>query len=180
MNFTNLKYFTIFGEGETLTAQLLKNLWRKVCVKVHPDKGGTHEQYLEAQDEYQSLLQYVGATFTATQDSPESYSDFTEFLSNISSFVRDIVKAVGTIEGIRLIEITGYWVWVTLDYSQVKERTALKQILIDNKKFVFHGKHKKWVWKGVAAKGWKKMDWEEKKAFWGYDKYEKEGNKQIA
>lgn len=180
MDFSKLKYFTIFGARYTLTSDLLKNLWRKVCVKVHPDKGGSHEQYLEAQNEYESLLKCVGATFTAKSDSPEAYADFTEFLSNISPFVRDVVRAVGQIEGIRLIEITGYWVWVTLDKSQVAERTALKEINVDGKKFTFHGKHVKWVWKGVAAKGWKKMDWEEKKAFWGYDKYEKEGAKQIA
>ena len=179
MDFSKLKYFTIFGEGDKLTAELLKNLWRKVCVKVHPDKGGTHEAYLGAQNEYQDLLKCVGATFTAKSDSPEAYADFAEFLSNISPFVRDVVRAVGAIEGIRLIEITGYWVWVTLDKSQEAERVILKGIMVDDKKFTFNRKHVKWVWKGIPAKGRKKMDWEEKKAFWGYDKYEKEGAKQI-
>ena len=180
MDFSKLKYFTIFGEGDRLTADLLKNLWRKVCVKVHPDKGGTHESYLEAQAEYQSLLGCIGATFTAKSDSPESYADFTEFLANISPAVREAVRAAGAIDGIRLIEITGYWVWVTIGREQEAERAALKAINVDGKRFSFHGKELKWVWKGVAASGWKRMDWEEKKAFWGYDKYEKEGAKQIA
>lgn len=178
--FNNLKYFTIFGQGEKLTADLLKNLWRKVCVKVHPDKGGTHESYLEAQAEYQYLLAHVGATFTAASDSPEAYADFREFLANISPAVRSAVAAAGAIDGIRLIEITGYWVWVSIGREQVTERAALKAINVDGKRFSFHGGEKKWVWKGVQASGWKRMDWEEKKAFWGYDKYEKEGAKQIA
>ena len=179
MNFTTLKHFTIYGNGDNLTSDLLKNLWRKVCVKVHPDKGGSHEAYLEAQNEYETLLKFVKAGFTAKEDSPEAYNDFTEFLANISPFVRDVVKAVGAIEDIKLIEITGYWVWVTLDRTQVAQRNELKDIKVDGKKFTWHRKHVKWVWKGIPASGRVKMDWEQKKSYWGYDSYKKEEEKQV-
>ena len=179
MNFKDLKYFTIFGEGERLTTGLLKNLWRKICVKVHPDKGGTNEKYIEAQNEYESLLKSVNAGFTAFSDSPEAFDNFTDFLANISPIVHDCLKAVIAIDGIKAVEITGYWVWVAIGFAQKAERKALKEISIDGKRFIWRKDHKKWVWRGVAASGWKKMNWEQKKKYWGYDKFEKEEDKQL-
>ena len=178
MDFKALKHFTIFGE-KGLTIDLLKGLWRKVAVKVHPDKGGSHELYLEAQDEYQSLLTYVNAGFTAQSDTVESYKDFMGFMAGVSPVVKDCIRAVNFIKGIRAVEITGYWVWVTLLKTDVTERGLLKEIkMLDidgiERKFQWHRKECKWVWKGMPAKGRKGMNWEDKKEYWGHSQFQKD------
>ena len=80
-----LKYFTL-KQGKKLTANWLKGAWRKIVLTVHPDKGGNHDDYVEAQNEYDYLLARVGATFTAHDDSPENpeFNSFDDFLASIS------------------------------------------------------------------------------------------------
>jgi hypothetical protein len=171
MDFTTLKYFVIKYNGNGLNADLLKNLWRKIVVKVHPDKGGSHAMYLEAQTEYETLLQYVNAGFSAKSDSPEAYTDFMTFLSNITPMVRDCVRAVMAIDGIRSVEVVGFWVNVAINKTDVEERQALKAISVDGKRFMWNKWDKVWVWKGKPAMSRRRYTKEEKRDLWGSEVY---------
>lgn len=173
MDYTTLKYFTIYA-NTTPTVELLKNLWRKIAVKVHPDKGGTKEQFVEAQNEYESLLSHINAGFTAKSDSPEAYNDFMTFMANITPDVRDCVRAVLDIDGIRAVEVVGFWVHVSISKSQVKERELLKQINVDGKRFFWNRYESRWTWKGKPATSRRKYSKEEKEELWGHETYQKD------
>lgn len=108
-----MKYFNIDTRKIDLT--FLKSMWRKIAIELHPDKGGDIEAFKEAQNEYQSLLDRVNADFTAINDSPESYGDWVDFLSNVSDVVRDaVLKIRPVIEAHQAeMEVCGTWVWIS-------------------------------------------------------------------
>jgi len=101
-----------------LTASWLKGAWRKIVLTIHPDKGGNHDDYVEAQNEYESLLNRVGTPFHAVDDSPEAYSTFEIFLASIHPRVRDqFIKAFDIAGG--AVEVCGWWLWVTMPHDSI-------------------------------------------------------------
>ena len=107
---------------KSLTANWLKGAWRKIVLTVHPDKGGKHEDYIEAQNEYEQLLQRVGSPFTAVSDSPEAYSSFDIFLASISPRVRDKFVQSYPIAG-EGVEVCGWWIWIKVEqYSEIGKK----------------------------------------------------------
>jgi hypothetical protein len=142
-----LKYFNIYDMSK-LTEALLKKLWRRVVLDVHPDKGGNHEKYLEAQAEYDYLLKHIGQPFYAREDSPEAYDNFDMFMASINPMVREAYLATINIVPTNRVEICSMWLWVTLEKSEVERRKSLKELEINGKKYRFNGKKNKWSWAG--------------------------------
>jgi len=145
-----MKYFEI-DTGKKITEDFLKGQWRKIAVRVHPDKNGTHEAYIEAQDEYDSLLKQIGSTFTAKEDSVEHYGSFESFYANISPVIKEAYEQTAEIVPTDSIEVCGQWIWVDLDKDDVDTRTKLKEIDIDGKKYRFARKKLKWYFAGKRS-----------------------------
>jgi hypothetical protein len=113
---STMKYFKLKSNAK-ITEEDLKKQWRKIVLLVHPDKeGGTHEKYLDAQAEYQKLLNYTTADFSALQDSPESYNSFDDFLSNIHRAVREKYLQAYPIASVN-IEICFLWMYVSCEQN---------------------------------------------------------------
>ena len=57
---------TIFGVKEealrTMTKRGLLRIFRRMAKKLHPDKGGTHEQFVQLTEAYHELLRTKGKT----------------------------------------------------------------------------------------------------------------------
>ncbi len=57
---------TIFGVKEdvlrTMTKRSLVRLYRRMAQKLHPDKGGSHEEFVELNEAYQKILRSKGET----------------------------------------------------------------------------------------------------------------------
>jgi hypothetical protein len=171
----NLKYFSKYINFERgLTVDYLKSVWRKIAVVLHPDKGGNEETFKQAQNEYESLLQYVKAGFTAVSDSPEAYGSFNEFLAGIAPHVAECFKAVYNIPGIKDIEICGRWIWVHLNYNQVNERTALKMINVNGIPFKYSKTKIMWYWAGATSHALRNYSMEEIRNLYGSKSYPKQ------
>ena len=172
------KYFKEYLEKvDSLTAQKLKGMWRKIVVKLHPDKvGGSEENFKAAQEEYEYLLNRVNASFTAVSDSPESFDTWEIFMAAISPIVREAYEKTFAIKGISDIEVCGWWIWVGLDYKKVDpRREQLKAINVNGKKFRFSGGKKRWYWAGVSARNHgKAYEMEEIRDVYGSKRMEKE------
>ena len=165
----NCKYFDI-KDGSKLTEDLLKLLWRKIVIKLHPDKGGSEEDFKQAQNEYESLLQQVGAGFTAKFDSPDNYDNWEDFLADVSPTVKECL--IRTREaGAKDLEICGRWIWVTLAKSEIETREKLKAIDVDGKKYCFSGKKKMWYWAGVKCRSRKNHSMDYIRGMYGSENY---------
>jgi len=167
-----MKYFEIKNK-ESLTEELLKLLWRKIAVKLHPDKGGSEENFKQAQNEYESLLNSIGAGFSAFTDSPENYNNWEDFLADISPAVKEcLIKTRQA--GAQNIEVCGRWIWVTLDKSEVETRLKLKEIEVNDKKYKFSRKKTMWYWAGAPCRSRKSHDMDYIRSMYGSANYENE------
>jgi len=174
----NTKYFEI-KENAELTEEVIKLLWRKLVIKLHPDKGGSEEQFKEAQQEYEMLLQNMGAGFTAYQDSPDNFDSWDDFLAAVSPTVKECLEATRQ-AGAKRFEICGRWIWVSLDRSEVETRTKLKEIRVNDTKYRFSKNKLKWYWAGVKCRSRGNHSMNYIRNMYGSTSYEKEDEKRIA
>lgn len=133
---------------KSLTVEWLKKEWRRLALALHPDKGGSEANFKLALGEYEELLQKAHAGFTAESDSPEAYSDWTEFLANISPVVRDAVANIRPVVE-RLgaeMEVTGVWCWVGNTNPSMAEE--LKSVGLK-----WASGKKRWFWNGQPWQG---------------------------
>jgi len=115
------------------TLEELKQQYRALAFKFHPDKGGTNEAMKAINAEYDSLFPKLkdihknkdGETYTARQESAETADQFKDLISELMK-MDDII-----------IEVIGCFVWLTGNTRPYKDR--LKDL-----KFQWH--HKKTAW----------------------------------
>lgn len=80
-----------------------KTLYRKLAVKLHPDKnGGSHDAFTALQNEYESFLT-GNFSFSAKQAKDE--------INGVDTFIKanDFIQAF---DGVT-VELTGSWVWLS-------------------------------------------------------------------
>jgi DnaJ-class molecular chaperone len=65
----NQKALEVFGVDKIPELSELKSLYRKLSLERHPDRGGSHKQFLELQDAYDCLQQVaqIGAQYQQIQ-----------------------------------------------------------------------------------------------------------------
>jgi DnaJ family protein A protein 2 len=51
----HMKYYNIFGVGRNATAEEIRKAYRKLVIKLHPDKGGDPGKFEEMQNAYEVL-----------------------------------------------------------------------------------------------------------------------------
>lgn len=129
-----LKYFS-----KCETSEDVKNTFKELAKKLHPDNGGDIEAFKEMMAEYTIIFNKLknihksraGQTYTATGDkrSHETPEEFAE-----------IINSLIFMKGIK-IEIAGSWIWVSGDTKPYKDE--LKKL-----HFWFSAKKKAWYYTG--------------------------------
>lgn len=101
---------SMLGIGKMFDTTIIKDLdslkkqYHKLALKYHPDAGGTHEQFLELQKEYDKLIKDLlkGSNLNKEQQDNEL---------KIDEELRKIIDAIVTIPDLD-IELKGKWIWL--------------------------------------------------------------------
>jgi len=127
---------TFFKNIETV--EELKKEFRKLAIKLHPDKeGGNEEQFKMMKAEYEKLLAFGMKREGFSAKDINSEFNFNDKLNRILDNLLRLNEIT--------IEVVGDWVWVSgLGTKPNKEQ-------IKSLGFKFSGKKKSWYWfEGIA------------------------------
>lgn len=99
------------------TLEELKQQYKKLALKHHPDLGGNTTDMQEINNEYDKLFQTLknthktvdGKTYTASRETTETPEEF-----------KNIINVLINIAGIK-IELCGSWLWITGNTKEHKE-----------------------------------------------------------
>ena len=99
------------------TSEELKQQYKKLALKHHPDLGGNTTDMQEINNEYDLLFARLknthataeGKTYTASTETTETPDEF-----------KNIINALINLEGIN-IELCGSWLWITGNTREHKE-----------------------------------------------------------
>jgi hypothetical protein len=109
------------------TKEQARKEFLKLCLLLHPDKGGEHERFVRMQSEYE----YVAGILPNDEDEKETSTEYEITLSQM-------IEKLCRLRGID-IELCGCWLWVYGDtYSA---RANLKEY-----GFKFSKKKRCWYW----------------------------------
>lgn len=130
------KYF-----GNCKNIEDVKETYRKLAKKLHPDCGGNEEEFKKMNAEYEKAFNrykniHRGADHTETENN-YNYEETPEAFA-------DIINKIIHLDGIE-IEIVGSWVWLS-------GNTYIHRETIKAAGFFFSSKHKKWYWNGSTKK----------------------------
>lgn len=136
-SFTNI-IGGLFDLKDINSLDALKQEYRKLANKYHPDKGGTTAQFQELQNEYDKLRNKILSGSSLSEAEKENEIVIDEAL-------RAAINAIITLEGIN-IELIGKWIWcsgLTFPVRSVFSAAGFKPI---KKGGTFY-----WVYKGVES-----------------------------
>ena len=99
------------------TLEELKQQYKKLALKHHPDLGGNTSDMQEINNEYDLLFARLknthataeGKTYTASKETTETPDEF-----------KNIINALINLDGIN-IELCGSWLWITGNTKEHKE-----------------------------------------------------------
>lgn len=126
-----------------ISPETTKAIYKKACMKYHPDKGGSLEMMQAINQAYKVLRDYTQEEKSET----ESSVDFGEALNNAINLALSL--------GLN-VELCGTWLWVSGDTKEVKE--SLKEM-----KFKWARNKKMWFFREESEKSFnrKKMSIDE-------------------
>lgn len=136
-----MKYFT-----KCRTIEDVKETFRDLAKKLHPDCGGDAEEFKRMMAEYTVIFKRLKNVHRkADQKTEQTENNRTEYHKEESpEEFADIISKVIHLDGIE-IEIVGHWVW--LSGNTYPHRETIKAA-----GFFFSSKHKKWYWNGGTKK----------------------------
>jgi hypothetical protein len=155
------KYFT-----ECITQDEAKNLFRKLCLILHPDKGGTDAEFIDLFSQFKNFKP------SQTRDGENENFCAEEFYNTIQVF-----------EGLEGIEISfvGSWIWLEGDTMANKDK--IKAIsLAGYKKPMYASKKVAWFFSpsDYTQKSKGKKDLNEIKNSYGCKTFKTKGTLKIA
>lgn len=124
------KYFI-----EKMDIEHLRREYHRLCIVMHPDKGGDHEEFCRMKAEYEEML--PGAI--AGEDPKRGFTMAYE------REIMEMIEKLMNIPGI-IIDICGSWLWISGNTMDVREN--LKAL-----SFRFSGKKKNWYWSPYRSNG---------------------------
>lgn len=156
-----MKYFNI---KDIRCIEDLKKIYFKAAQKVHPDHGGSEEEFKVLNSEYQALFGRFKDIHKNINDKEEAekrgrvweeyYTSKTSTKECAEDFIK-IVEFLLTLDGLN-VELCGRWLWIGGDTRKHKE--VLKAMGCN-----WNAKKKLWSWhfKEDSTNGWKKRKtWE--------------------
>jgi hypothetical protein len=87
-----------------------KKVYRTLAFLLHPDKGGTKEQFQDLQNQFES--------FRPTEQKYQS--EYSDFKAQAADFM-EIIERLRVIPSIE-VELIGSWIWVSGDTRPVSDR----------------------------------------------------------
>lgn len=159
-----MKFFNSFD-----SIQQLKDQYKKLAVKLHPDMGGNEEDFKAMQNEYEALLK------DALKGKYGADSEKVDQEMDVDQEMREVINQIINLEGI-VIEIIGSWLWVSGNTYPVKEN--LKEAGMK-----FARKKKAWYWKSgkYKKKSRKQFDLDDLRNTFETKRVENKGqNKQLS
>lgn len=126
-----MNYFT-----ECTSLEELKQLYRKLCVKNHPDMGGDVEVMKDINVQYKEALKRLSFAYNANEDNKEVH-DWTQ------DFFAEVLQKIIHFSNMK-IEIIGQWIWCFNCYEYHEQLKELG--------FWFSKSKKAWVYSGSKKK----------------------------
>jgi hypothetical protein len=150
------------------TLDQAKTLFRTLCHKLHPDKGGKASEFIKMQTEFKAFKPSV------------SYDSDKDF--NYETFY-NLVSLFDGLQGIK-ISFVGIFIWLEdIDKGATyNQREAIKSIIIDKYNHArFAGKKKAWYFSPVdyTQKFRSKKTLEQVKSTWGCKSFQSKSNLQL-
>lgn len=115
-----MKYFDL---EKIDSVETLRNEFKKLCFKLHPDKGGNETDFKNMQNEFESCLKFFSGKKTKTQSETQSeqkegfnYTYNSEFEKNLMNVIINLVNYLDL-----TLEVCGSWLWVTGDTKKHKD-----------------------------------------------------------
>ena len=124
------------------TVQQIKNTYKKLAMKNHPDKGGNPETMKAINAEYDEALK---AAIKTHNQKVKKESQKIKYDEMKESMFKEIISKLITIHKIK-IEIVGMWIWVSGETFPIKEQ--LKDL-----KFRWSTTRQKWYFIGANDTG---------------------------
>ena len=121
----------------------VKEAYRKLAKKLHPDCGGDAEEFKKMMNEYKVVFNRF-KNIHRNADDQNKEEQHTEYREQTAEEFADIINKVIHLDGVE-IEIVGHWVW--LSGNTYAHKDAIKAA-----GFFFSSKHKKWYWNGGHKK----------------------------
>jgi len=144
--------------------QELKNLYRELAKKHHPDHGGDTKTMQKINAEFEYLFNRLPKTKQeeAAEKAGETAADYMQVVENIIF-----------IPGIK-IELCGTWLWVTGDTRPVKEQ-------LKTAGFKFAPKKIAWYWHGgkYRKRSKRKLSMKEIRDLYGSEELEKRERQKV-
>lgn len=98
--------FNFFADCRT--KEDVRKLFFKLCLQLHPDKGGDHSVFVRMKNEYEKAIKFYPNEAEAKNTTNESELSLSEMIERLCR-----------IRGIDL-ELCGCWLWVTGDTYSAK------------------------------------------------------------
>ena len=130
------------------TAEELKKAYKRLCLQLHPDKGGDPAEFKAMQAEYEEAAQRIArgeaaGNYQHNKKKDGTYKTAEEILREQKEFAEVLEKLIG-LEGLSL-EICGNWLWIggnTYQYKDVIKSVGAKWA---NKKKLWYWHAGEWV-----------------------------------
>ena len=114
------------------TAQELKKAYKRLCLQLHPDKGGDPAEFKAMQAEYEETAQRIArgeaaGNYQHNKKKDGTYKTAEEIYQDQQAF-RVVIEKLITLEGLEL-EICGGWLWIggnTYQHHEAIKATGAK------------------------------------------------------
>ena len=124
------------------TAQELKKAYKRLCLQLHPDKGGDPAEFKAMQAEYEEAAQRIArgeaaGNYQHNKKKDGTYKTAEEIYQEQQAF-RVVIEKLITLEGLEL-EICGNWLWIggnTYQHREAIKATGAK----------YASSKKRWYW----------------------------------
>lgn len=143
-----------------------KQLFRKLALKLHPDKGGKKEEFQQMLDQFHSF-----------KPGKEKFAGEAAQWDDFGPIYSSIIEQLMDVDGV-IIEVVGSYIWIGGDtYTKRDEIKA-----VDTKGYMeckFAGNKKKWFFKPAGYKPRVRREWSMDKirATYGSQTVDKSGRK---